>query len=132
MSVKVKITFFLSGEDLDPDIITIGTKINPTSSWRKGDSIANRNELVRKEGRWEISTGYQESLDVGLQLNLIYEMIVKSKSDFVGLIETHKLHGKFDIVVKMTADTPAFFLGKEFLNLVHDLRADIEVDLYTE
>ncbi len=112
MSAKVKVVFFLSSDNLDPGIITDLTKIEPTSWWRKGDPVATRTGLIRKEGRWEISTGFQESLDVGVQLNLIYEMIADRKQHLSVLIETHKLYVKFDIVIKVTTDTPSFFLGR--------------------
>jgi len=132
MSTEVKVMFFLSSEDLDPGIVTRVTKISPTDEWRKGDPIASRNGLVRKDGRWEISTGYQESLDAEVQLNSIYGTIVESRQDLKELIEKHRLYAKFDVVIKIGADTPAFFLGKELLDLIHYLGAVIEVDLYVK
>jgi len=131
MSTEVKVVFFLSSEDLDPGMVTRVTKISPTSEWRKDDPT-KRNNLVRESGRWEISTGYQESLDVGVQLNLIYETIWGSKQHLKELIEKHKLYAKFDVVIKIGAHTPAFFIGKEFLDLVHYFGAVIEVDLFTK
>lgn len=127
------VTFSLSSDELDPEILSRSLQMKPSASWRQGDIIVNRNGLQRKEGNWEISTGYQDSLDTGNQLQAIYSIIYPKREVFMELIRLHNLHAKFDIVIKVkNGETPGMSLERDILDLAHDLRAVFGVDLYVD
>lgn len=128
---KVNITFSLFSDDLDPDIVTSALQIKPTSSWKKGMALPYNKSFLGKEGCWEISTGYQDSLDIGEQVKILYQTINPKRREFATIVKEHNLSSKFDIVVKIKdGQIPGITLENDILDLAHALDAIFDFDIY--
>ncbi|CAM4274726.1 DUF4279 domain-containing protein [Saccharibacillus endophyticus] len=126
---NVKVEFSIFGEQFDPKILTQTLLITPTRTWFKGDPI--RRDLVRKETCWELSTDYEESLDINDQINKVKALIQDQKDKVVQLIKQNNLECKFEVVINIENNIkPAMYLNKDTIKFIYDLGAEIDFDLY--
>lgn len=101
-----------------------------------GDSIGDKSDVL-KNGRLrgqsfiELCTEYENSLDIFEQYNKLLIKIKKIKETLLNALETGKLTYHFCIVIKIeNGETPAMTLNSELINLLHELRSEIEFDTY--
>ena len=71
---KVMVEFSISGDKLNPEIVTARLGIMPSRSWLKGDIIEGKHYL-RRASNWVISTEYEETLIIENQLIKIYDLL---------------------------------------------------------
>lgn len=67
---NVMVEFRIIGDEYNLDEISQGLNINPTQCWNIGDYIRNTGRF-REYTCWSYSTGYEETLDIGTQINKI-------------------------------------------------------------
>jgi hypothetical protein len=129
---KIKMTFMIFGDLLNPKQFTELTKLSPTSFWSKGDSIPNRKlALTRKETCWEYSFNPIQTLyfdDVG---DLFVKYFRSNLEYIVKYIDENKLETKLDVVVQIVNDEkPSIYFNKELLDMVVRMKGEIDIDLY--
>lgn len=79
-------------------------QVDPTKSYKKGEIIRKTNEIeniTRKYTSWQLSTGYQESFDVG---DVMEQLILKLKDKSAIINELKREFGlecRFTIVIKI-------------------------------
>ncbi len=123
--------FDIYGDNLVPDVVTRRLGIQPTRSWTKGDRIGKGSEKVRRFSYWGISTGYEESDDVSVQLAKALDPL-KDKSRVLNeLREEYGLEYRIDIVPRIgEKDPPLISLDHWVIDLAQSIRARVWVDLY--
>ncbi|MED1724657.1 DUF4279 domain-containing protein [Brevibacillus parabrevis] len=127
---SVMVEFTLTGDQFNPDLITEKLEIKPNEIYYKGDQVKHR-KAVRKETCWSINTGYQESLDVNIQLRDVLEKIWPKKNDLRELQVENNLEIKFCIVIKIEENqTPAIYLDSDIIAFAHEIKAEFDFDLY--
>ena len=70
--------FSMFADEFPLNAVTKQLGIEPTESYKKGDiikKISPTENHVRSYTCWKLSTGYQESLDVGEQVDMIIDQI---------------------------------------------------------
>lgn len=129
---NVMVYFSLFGDEFSVDYVTDKLKIQPTSSYKKGDIIHNRsNILYRKETCWDYGTDYEESYDVNDQLQKIMQQLENKSSHINDLKKALSLECKFFIVIKIEGgETPALYLSMDFIKFASMIEAEIDIDLY--
>ncbi|WP_139311355.1 DUF4279 domain-containing protein [Bacillus sp. MRMR6] len=139
VKTQVMVYFSLYGNEFPIEDVTEAMGIEPTNSYKKGDVIVrplNPNVIstksqYRKETSWELSTGYQESFDVKIQMDQILERL-KNKADIInGLKNKYQLECDFSIVIIMeNGDTPGLHIDNEQIAFANSIKADFDIDLY--
>jgi hypothetical protein len=128
-NTNIKAEFIIIGADFPPADISKRLNIQPTSQWRKGDVL--KNGRTREYSGWEISTEYQESLDMGVQLNKVISLIKEKNTELKEICEKYETECKFCIVVKIeNGETPAMVLSREVIEFANSINAEIEFDVY--
>lgn len=121
------------------DYVTESLGIEPTISYKKGDSIVRKHKPndvstkteFRKETAWELGTDYQESYDVKEQMDQIIRPL-KNKATIINQLKTkYKLECDFSIVIIMeNGDTPSLHLDNEQIEFANSIKAEFDIDLY--
>lgn len=127
---KVMAKFSILGDEFEPDKITEILAIQPSTTWKKGEPIPNRVHR-RIETSWSIDTGYEESYDTNDQVEKLCE-VLKGKAEVLKQLK-NDLGVKllFGIVVTIeNEETPAMGLSRDFTKLLHDMGAEVYIDLY--
>lgn len=137
---QVMVYFSLYGDEFPIDYVTETLEIEPTETHKKGDTIVrpfNRKVTSTKthyrlETAWELSTGYQESFDVKEQMDQIFGQL-KSKSAKINQLKTeYELECHFSIVIIMeNGYTPSLHLDNEQIEFANSIKAEFDIDLYT-
>lgn len=102
----------------------------------KGDHSGDKNDVlkngcIRGESFIEFCTEYEESLDIYEQYSKVLAKIKNIKGSILSALEIGKLCCRFCIVIKIEDGiTPAMSLNNEFINLMHELKAEVEFDTY--
>jgi hypothetical protein len=126
---NVKVEFILLGDNFNPDDITNKLSIRPTSKWKKGEIL--KNGRVREYSGWEISTEYEESLDINDQLNQILIKIKDKRNEIFEISNNKDIECRFCVVVKIeNGYTPAMTLNREVIQFAYEIGAEFEFDLY--
>lgn len=125
---NVKVEFVILG-DMFPDDITNKLRIQPSSQWNKGDVL--KNGRIREFSGWEISTEYQESLDISEQLNQIFTRIRDKREELIALCQSDGVECRFCFVIKIeNGQTPAMTLDREIIAFANAIKAEFEFDIY--
>lgn len=129
---KIKLTFAIFGDLLNPKLFTEIVKLSPTSFWFKGDAIPNRKPgLTRKETCWEYSFGFIHTLFFDDVTNLFVQHFNQHLEDIIKYINKNNLETKIDVIVEIINDEkPALSLDKDFISLVVKMNGEIDIDLY--
>ncbi|WHZ02900.1 DUF4279 domain-containing protein [Neobacillus sp. YX16] len=128
---QVKVFFSLFGDEFPLHKVTGKLELTPTKSYKKGDLIANRSKINRKETCWEIGTGYKDSLDVNDQLQQIVGNLQNKSIMINELKDAFSLECKFYIVIIIErGNSPSLFLDKDILKFASSIEAEFDVDIY--
>ncbi|WDM02792.1 DUF4279 domain-containing protein [Alicyclobacillus cycloheptanicus] len=125
------VEFDIIGDMFPLDKVTEELSVAPSGKYVKGEPVTNRNGLVRKETCWYVSTGYQESLDIGAQLNKIVG-IFKNKIGELNLLQKeYDLEFKIFVVIRVENNQmPAIYLNAETIRFAHSINAEFDFDVY--
>lgn len=136
---KVMVYFSLHGDEFPIDRVTDVLEIEPTTFYTKGDLIErsacsqqmSAEDRYRLETTWDLSTGYQESFDVGKQLDVILTQL-KNKGDSINHLKAdYRLDCQFSIIIIMEqGHTPALHITNEQIAFAHSIQAEFVFDLY--
>ncbi|EJR63066.1 hypothetical protein IIO_02163 [Bacillus cereus VD115] len=131
---QVMVYFNLSGDEFPVEVVSERLQVSPTISYKKGDIIRKTNEIeniTRNYTSWQLSTGYQESFDVG---DVMEQVILKIKDKSAIINELKREFGlecRFTIVIKINdGHTPAFHLDNPVIDFANSIKADFDIDLY--
>lgn len=127
---QMKIIFSVFGDEFNPMDFTKYVGFEPTEFWYKGDKIPNRNGILRKESSWDFTTGFVKTLFFDEIIKIFLDAFSTKIEKIKDYIEINKLDVKFFVIVEIEEDTPALFFNKLFLDTVHRLNAEIDIDLY--
>lgn len=124
------VEFSIYGENFDIKEVSDKLGMTPDESWIKGDRINNQN-ITRKETCWSINTGYQESLDINVQLDEIISKIGSKREILVQIQKKLLVECKFDIVIKIENNqSPAIYLERDKIAFANIIQAEFDFDLY--
>lgn len=135
---KINLVLSVFGNIFNLDELTNIVGLLPTAQWQQGDEILiqlgqirRTIPLLRKETAWEFSTGYTTTWDFQ-ELSTKFVAQFSSKALAIRQFsERYELEIKVELVVKIASDqVPSLFFDRHFLQVVHDLNAVIEPDLY--
>ena len=108
--------------------------IEPTESFKNGDIIKKISILkimLEAYTCWKLSTGYQESLDVGQQIDMIIDQIGDKSAIINELKRQFGLECRFTIVIIMNNGyTPGLYLDQSIIAFANSINADFDIDLY--
>ena len=131
---QVMVYFSMFADDFPLDAVTKQLDIEPTESYKKGDiikKISPTENHVRAYTRWKLSTGYQESLDVGEQMDMIINQIGDKSAIINDLKKQFGLECRFTIVIIMNNGyTPGLYLDQSIIAFANSINADFDIDLY--
>ena len=126
---QIKVIFSVFGDIFSPSDFTKYIGINPHEVGIKGEEI--KKGLLRKESSWEYTIGFIETVFLDDVSNIYTEIFENKAHDIRKYTDGHNLEAKIFVVIEMDdQETPALFFDKKFLNVVHQLNAVIDVDLY--
>lgn len=129
-NTNLMVEFTILGDNLNPQEVTEILNIQPQKQWVKGDGIP-RKEYKRKDSCWVISTGYEESLDINVQISKVVKLIEQKIIHLRRLKEVYNLEFIFSIVVNIENNQkPAMYFNRELLEFVNQINAEIDIDLY--
>ena len=131
---QVMVYFSMFADEFPLDAVTKQLGIEPTESYKKGDiikKISPTENHVRSYTCWKLSTGYQESLDVGEQMDMIIDQIGDKSAIINDLKRQFGLDCRFTIVIIMNNGyTPGLYLNQSIIAFANSINADFDIDLY--
>ncbi|HDR7913935.1 DUF4279 domain-containing protein [Bacillus pretiosus] len=131
--------FSITGDIFPVEVITEALSIEPTSTYKKGDVVAKRDNpnlvstkiIYRKETDWTLSTGYQESYDINNQLHVILKSLEGKTEQLKHLKKKYSLQFLFMVVIQVeNNESPAMYLQKDIIDFASSIQAEIHFDLY--
>ncbi|CAH2213577.1 DUF4279 domain-containing protein [Tepidibacter aestuarii] len=129
---NIKVDFRIVGDNFEPSDITSKLSLTPTSAWKKGDKFTRREKnLEKKYSCWRISTGYEESVDIVLQLNKIINILNDKKAILQDLKKVYSFDYRIDAVINIeNGEAPALYIESEIIKFANDIGAELDFDLY--
>lgn len=126
---RVKASFIMEGEELNPEYVTQVLDLTPTKSWHK-DEVYKKNKK-RVCGSWILSIDFEESYDIMIQIDKLCSYI-KGKEEKIKLIKD-KYCGIIvvSIVVEVeNQEVPGIIIKDKMSKLMANIEADIDIDIY--
>jgi len=128
---RITCDFVLTGYGLDPARLTQALSIQPARTWHEGEYI-QRTLLRRKKDGWLLSTGPMESMDVQeVALPLLTTLRPLAQTLLALAVELGvEADISYTIMVEEGESIPAIHFDRAMLEIVNQLHAEIDVDLY--
>ena len=131
---QVMVYFSMFADEFPLEMVTKHLGIEPTDSFKNGDiikKISPTENYVRSYTCWKLSTGYQESLDVSEQMDMIIDQIGNKSAIINNLKKQFGLECRFTIVIIMNNGfTPGLYLDQSIIAFANSINADFDIDLY--
>ena len=131
---QVMVYFSMFADEFPLEMVTKHLGIEPTDSFKNGDiikKISPTENYVRSYTCWKLSTGYQESLDVSEQMDMIIAQIGNKSAIINNLKKQFGLECRFTIVIIMNNGfTPGLYLDQSIIAFANSINADFDIDLY--
>lgn len=106
--------------------------IQPTNVQRKKDTRINPITKENNPGFWSLKTKTFCEYDVTIATDNLLNQIKEKIQLIKMLCEKNQGEVVFDVVVSFyTNEVPAIYFERDFIELVHYLNAEIQLDLYT-
>ena len=133
-NTQVMVYFSMFADEFPLENVTKQLGIEPTESYKKGDiikKISPTENHIRGYTCWKLSKGYQESLDVGEQVDMIINQIGGKSSIINDLKRQFGLECRFTIVIIINNGyTPGLHLNEPIVAFENSINADFDIDLY--
>jgi hypothetical protein len=129
MKPEISVALTLTGSDLNPDDITSRLDLEPTRTWRLGDQILNTS-LKREHGGWSLSTDRKPVIDLQDQLDLILREVQAQTDALNELANERNFNVELACVIYVSDETPVIHFDAEVVELLAELNAEIDIDLY--
>lgn len=105
--------------------------IIPTKTWLKNDPLPKRKEKLRKDCYWGLYIGYEESIDIMIQIEQLKTMLAGKEEQLINLREDLNLIYRLEVVINIeNNEKPAIILDYSTIDFLHRIHADFEIDLY--
>lgn len=129
-NTNVKVEFKVVGDNFSPDIITERLGVYPTVSWLKNEPIPNREKLLRKTCLWSLCVGYEESINIMIQIEQVIKKLAKVRETLVILKKEFDLNYYIDVFINIeNGEKPAINLDYTTIKFLHDIEAEFRMDM---
>ncbi|MCI8331818.1 MAG: DUF4279 domain-containing protein [Clostridiales bacterium] len=121
--------------DNDFDVYSISQRLGIEATDCKIRKETQISPLTNKhiEGFWTLKTEEKKETDLKIVLNDLMSKIVCRLSEIKKICDENEGTVVFDIVPFFNSNhKPALYFEKEFLDVVHYLNAEIQIDMYVE
>lgn len=129
MRPEMSVALTFTGAGFDPDGVTATLGLEPTETWRFGDRILNT-RLKREHDGWSLSTGRKKEIELENQVRSILEKVQSRLNKVKSVSDEHDLDVELACVVYVADETPSMHLDSEVVELMAELGAEIDIDLY--
>ncbi|WP_068786948.1 DUF4279 domain-containing protein [Paenibacillus phocaensis] len=127
---NVMVEFIITGDELNPNLVTKKLGMNPHKYWVKGEAIQGKS-ITKKDSCWIISTGYEESLDINEQLDKVIEQISSKTQALKEIKAMNNLDFLFAIIVNVeNNEKPSMYFNSKFIEFANDIKSEFYIDLY--
>lgn len=127
---NVMVEFKITGDIFDEELINQKLSILPSVYWKKGDVIENSNQC-RESTCWTLSTGYEVSMDINIQLTKIIDKLYSKWNKLLELSQKINVSYMIDIVVNIeNGETPIIYFNSRNIEFAHAIGSEIGLDLY--
>jgi hypothetical protein len=129
------VRFSLSGEDLDPDKITVALGVEPHEGWKKGEKVATLKESgfkprsSRMFGRWSLVPNCSKYDNFETQINNLLDMLMILPPVINDLIEQYA--GEIKIGYSSGESNFGFHLDRDLLRRLSRLGVSLDFDIYS-
>lgn len=122
--------FSINGDNLDIADVTEKMGLKPTDIHLKGQLTKNKKNTY-KETSWSISTKYEESYDINIQLERLMALIENKVNYILEIKQKYKVNILFMIVVNIkNNETAAMYLKKPIIHFMSAIDAEVGFDTY--
>ena len=126
---RVRVDFYISGDDFDIDVITNEIGIKPTKTRKKSECPVVATALTY----WRLSTEDNECKVISWQMEKLIKLLDGKEAIITNICNRLNLEASFTIVVEMeNGDGPELVLDKHILKFLSCIDAEIGFDLYID
>lgn len=125
---RISVALKLTGEEFSPAEATRIIGLNPSRTWRVGESVEDT-EIKRKDNGWKLELPYRETYDMDSILNELLDIVEPHSQDIARLTASLRIRAEISFGVYMRAETPAAWFSAQTLRRVTNLGANLDIDL---
>lgn len=128
-TTTVKAEFIMVGENFPINEVTQVLQLEPSEAYNRGDFSKSMKQ--RLESCWSISTPYESSIDINIQLLKVIEKIKPKQNVLMYLKDQYSLQFMFMIVINIEDnDKPAVYLEVDTIHFSSAIGASINFDYF--
>jgi hypothetical protein len=116
--------------ECSPEEISKTIGIKATKTWLKGDLISEKLAIIRKQNRWELSSGIKLESDFNDHLDTLLAILSPSTDKFKSLPTDYYTELACVLYMHDNESTPSVHFTKEQLTKLADLGLEIDFDIY--
>lgn len=133
LTPKVKVSFYMSGDDVDLDILTEQIGIKPTKVRKKSEWPQVSISMGIAKDSWLLEMEKEECIAVSTLFDKLQKILFPKTDIIIALSEKYALEVSVTVVVEMEVGSgPELALTKENIVFLALVNAEVSFDLYID
>ncbi len=128
MISEIGVAFLLHGENVSPEEITNLVGLQPTRTWRMGDSV-QKTLLKHKKDGWLLGLPRKRTINFEEELCSLLDKVEPHRDNIIKARERLNLGSLIRCVAYVSDQTPILGFSNKTINRMASLGADFDLDL---
>ncbi len=133
--MKILVEYIIIGDEFPVQEVSEAIGIKDCEIVKTGDVVYygenNKGYRVETDTSITYTTGYIDTIDMRLPVDIMTDMLSEKKNIIKYYIEKYSLESKFWITLCLS-DNPIMMMSERFIKLAADLNAFVEFDTYLD
>lgn len=129
MRSEIKVRLTIKNFPMSPDELSQRLGLQPTTAWMKGQPKKLAKGSLYSFNNWELDSGLNNSESLENHLKALMGKIIPLQMNFTKVCPLYETTISC-VIYSYEKDRPSIFFDKETVDLVAQLKASIDIDLY--
>lgn len=127
-----KVDFRVVGDEFEPKNITNKLLVPSSFEWKKGERYTRlKKQFIKKYSCWGITTDYEESYDISIQILKIIDILSEKKRDLIELKKIYIIDYRIDAIINIeNSEIPGIYLDQNIIRFSNDIGSDFDMLYY--
>ena len=128
MKPEMQVGLRLFGDGFSPEEVTRTVGLQPTKTWRKGESVQNT-LIRRKVDGWAFELPYEKTLELEEMIRRLLDKLEPYREKLVEVSRDLGLNMQFEWVMYIANQAPKGHIAADVMQRVASYGADLDMDI---
>ena len=128
MYPELKVSLTITGNDIDPQIVTDSLQLEPTKAWRKGDRVPKSTVEMRHDG-WQLTVAHCRDINLSKHVRTLVQVMMPLREQLERLRTQYGVDAEVSCVIYASDEMPIMHFDVDTIESLALLRCECDIDL---